>query len=882
MPFPAALRRSCFGRLTLAALATFAPAAFARGQEAVRLEPRPAWVDPLPVEVREGGGLLRGAVDHLLLDFQDDARGEELASYVHAAKRVLNEQGVQYESEISIDFDPTYQTLAVHRVALLRGGERIDALANQAFEVIQRESQLESQVYDGTRTALLFIEGVRVGDVIELEYTLRGQSPLFEGRYLSSFAAQLPVPVQRMRKRILWDAERSLQRQGHGVELEPEVRDLAGSQELVWDLRDTESLHVEYDVPSWFDAYPWIQLSEFESWNDVARWGAKLFALPDAGSPALRAAADGLRSETRDVHDDLRRALRFVQGEVRYLSIALGEGSHRPSPPDEVLARRYGDCKDKALLLVALLRELGIEARPALVSTTSLHAIEKWSATSAAFDHVIVRALAGGEEWWLDPTMTHERGPLSEQALLDYGRALVLDPETTDLAVVTRDQGAQALTTIEKRFEVRLDAPTTLMVETAYEGADATVVRSNLGWQTTQELTDSCRDFYMADYPSLTVEAPAEVLDHEDENRLVIREQYAIPDFWGRKTGDGWGRFYASEIAAELCAPETTRRATPAGLAHPRRIKCHTLVLLPQAWEIEPETVRVRNGSMSFEHRVAYAGRRLNLHDEYVTLRDHVPARECAAFAADVEQAHENLGYEISDPRAAPAGGLDQNALAILGAVIVGGAFILCLFIGAIIWISRRSSPSAAAPHALGDPGASGETGGGTALPRRGAWREGSLLAMELGAELPPRCIYCNRDESTRVRRVFAWHTPWLYVLILAGFLVYAIVAVIVNKRARLAIPLCRAHQRRRMAMRASVLALAVGGCASCVAGMGQSQPGALIVLGVCSVLLSLCLGFGSRLRPARIDDHHLRLRGAGKQFLASLAAHDQEFKRVA
>jgi len=289
----------------------------------------------------------------------------------------------------------------------------------------------------------------------------------------------------------------------------------------------------------------------------------------------------------------------------------------------------------------------------------------------------------------------------------------------------------------------------------------------------------------------------------------------------------------------------------------------------------------VRNGSMSFEHHVAYAGRRLDLHDEYVTLRDHVPAAECAAFAADVEKARENLGYEISDPSVPAPGAMSEDLLAVLGAVIAIGAFILCLLIVGIVWISHRSRP-APASNAPGDPSGCGDAGGVAALPRRGVWREGSLLAMDLRAELPPRCIYCNRDESTRVRRVFNWHTPWLYLLILAGILIYAVVAAIVNKRARIAIPLCHTHRRRRTAIRATVLALVVGGFASCRAGMGESQPGAFIVLGVSCVLVSLVLGFGSRLRPARIDDHHVRLRGAGEEFLESLSANGQELKRAA
>ncbi len=867
----------------LVAFAWIVLAVFARAQDAIRIAPRPAWVDPVAVEDRATDGALRGPVDYLLFDFQDDARGTPVEAYVHVAKRVLNEQGVQHQSEVSIDFDPTCQDLTVHTVAILRDGKTIDALGAQKFQIIQRESQLDRQVYDGTRTALLFIQGVRVGDVIDLEYTLRGRSPLFEGRYFSSFVTQLTMPVHRMRKRVLWRDDRTLFHRGHGIDAEPTVRTIDGVKELVWDFVDREAVVIESDVPSWYEALPWIQSSEYRSWSEVARWGAKLFTLPQDASPAVSEVAAGLRSEKLDSAEELRRALRFVQGEIRYLSIALGEGSHRPSSPEQVLERRYGDCKDKALLLVAILRELGIEARPALVNTTRLHAIEDWIATPDAFDHVIVRASAGGDEWWVDPTMNHERSPLSEQSLLEYGRALVLDAATTDLSVVTRDQGARSTTTIAKTFEVGIDGATKFQVETVYEGADANFIRSGLAWQTTQELTDRCRDFYLADYPSLSVEAPAEVIDQAEQNRVVVREKYAIADLFGRETSEGWGRFHAREIYHELRAPETTRRGSPVGLAHPRHITCKTSVILPDDWQIEPETVSIQNPSMRFEHEVAYTDRRLDLRDEYQTLRDHVPVAECAAFAADIQTASEHLSYEISDPRGGGAGMPSDEVLAIIGGVVILGVVAsVCALIFGIVWITRRKQPTSDAapipfpahPMQAGVPA--------FAVPRHGVWRDGSILVMDLQDELPSRCIYCNRDAVTRVSRRFSWHPPLLYLLILAGVLIYAVVAAIVSKRARIQIPLCEHHDRRRSIRNATVAALFIGGIAGCAAGAMKDGSIPLFWLGGVACIAALLVVSLSRLSPKRIDDREIRLRGAGQEFLDGLDAGVQDLRRAA
>jgi Zn-dependent protease with chaperone function len=89
-------------------------------------------------------------------------------------------------------------------------------------------------------------------------------------------------------------------------------------------------------------------------------------------------------------------------------------------------------------------------------------------------------------------------------------------------------------------------------------------------------------------------------------------------------------------------------------------------------------------------------------------------------------------------------------------------------------------------------------------------------------------------------------------------------------------------HQRRRTAIRAAVVVLAVGGFVCNIAAAEQSGSGALIALGMGWIVASLLLGFGSRLRPARIDDHCVRLRGASAEFLDSLSEDGEALKRAA
>src|SRR5690606_12491954 len=126
-------------------------------------------------------------------------------------------------------------------------------------------------------------------------------------------------------------------------------------------------------------------------------------SIPDELETSIESEIKRIASTETSDEGRLLAALRFVQGEIRYLGVEVGPGSHAPSPPDQVLARRLGDCKDKTLLTVTLLDRLGIEAHPPLVATGLRRAIAQRLPSPGAFDHVIVLAKLDGQFIWLDP-----------------------------------------------------------------------------------------------------------------------------------------------------------------------------------------------------------------------------------------------------------------------------------------------------------------------------------------------------------------------------------------------------------------------------------------------------------------------------------------------
>jgi hypothetical protein len=151
-------------------------------------------------------------------------------------------------------------------------------------------------------------------------------------------------------------------------------------------------------------------------------------------------------------------------------------------------------------------------------------------------------------------------------------------------------------------------------------------------------------------------------------------------------------------------------------------------------------------------------------------------------------------------------------------------------------------------------------------------WRDGKLLRLEQGAQLPQRCVRCNAPAEVHLDRKLYWHSPWWALLILAGLLTYAIVALVVRKRADVRIGLCSEHARARRRTLLGLGALALFGVAACVsAPVGLRGFG--VLLGAVLPLTAWFIGHrrSSVLQPVRIDKQEAVLKGASEEFLASL-----------
>lgn len=157
--------------------------------------------------------------------------------------------------------------------------------------------------------------------------------------------------------------------------------------------------------------------------------------------------------------------------------------------------------------------------------------------------------------------------------------------------------------------------------------------------------------------------------------------------------------------------------------------------------------------------------------------------------------------------------------------------------------------------------------------PHEGCRREGEFVFVPKGGDLPPRCIRCNAPARRPVKaRTLMWHAPALYLLILVGLLLYAIVALIVRKRVTVSPGLCASHAAQRTRERLVGVGVSLGSLIGVFAALSSDAGATAPALGVLGLVALVVTAIRTRLiYPKRIDDRGATLAGFGAPFLASL-----------
>jgi hypothetical protein len=615
----------------------------------VKTGAQPSWLYPVHPDLHKipARETVSNGLYYELFDLQTNLTCN--TDYTHFIRVVLNESGVQNGSEVSVTFSPEFQHVIFHRIAIIRDGVVLDRLQQQNIQVVQEEEDADEFQYNGLKRAFLTLKDVRKGDRIDVAYSVVGFNPVFDNKYSDDFSFDISTAVCNYYKTIITADTRPLYIRTINNAPQPARQHLGTTLVYFWENPPLDSNDPASNAPSWYEDEPTVYVTEFAGWQDVIHWGLNTFNNYQYPlSPELKQKIALWHSQSAGDKDRFTSlALRFVQDEVRYLGLEIGANTHRPHPPTEVFAQRFGDCKDKSLLLSTILQQENIPAYTALISTETRSRLITVAPSPQAFDHVIVAIRQpSGNYSFIDPTRTGQRGPLADLFIPDYGYALVLDQQDTGLQHVTPGRINDYV--ITEALDARYYDTSWFSITSVYSGGAADDIRDMYAETSEKDLEESYRKYYSALFDDIREQGHITYKEDSEKNTITVCKRYAIPQLWNtEKNGKRYFDFRSRILEQNIPDPTDAPDNAPLGLDYPFNVNYTLNIALPEDWDFNDGALHLHNDSYEFDFVPEIHGSNMALHYTFKTLKDNIPPKDLRQYRADYKNISDRISFQL-------------------------------------------------------------------------------------------------------------------------------------------------------------------------------------------------------------------------------------------
>ncbi len=553
-------------------------------------------------------------LDEGLLRVEEDGT---LLRRFRMVRQILHDGAADAAAELSFSYDPSREEFELDWARVVDHHGDVVSLEPVHVQEMDEPVARRSPVYTERKRVRASLGDVTPGSIVDWQYTLRVADPHLPGDFWLRWSVNGSRPVQRSRLTV--DVPLGMDARFGETNLPGPTGDRArdGRRVREWSYDTVAAYEPEPFAAESNGVQQSVVVSGALGWDDIARWYDELSRHRYRLSPELEGRLAAVVAGAVSLDDSLRAVHRWVAQDVRYVSIALGLGGYQPRSAAAVAESGVGDCKDKTTLFLALVRHLGVEGHPVLVSTGQ--AIRTDLPFIYQFNHMVA-AIRPGNEWiYLD--LTVPVAPFDEVFGSLQGRTGVMlrgggvaEPVRFPISDVTRNRSS-------------IVVEGSLSEDGRFEGTYTEVVTGAIQYRIRAEfarpLTDQQRGSVARGIARRVFDdARTDSLELFDGSDLGI-----TPRLWAgiqaddvlRQVPGGWmlplrlARYGSAETVARLEEHTVRRFPIDAERVFGRRVH-HTeyRILLPEGWRADlPNSVRIEGVFGSYESTYEQAGREL-------------------------------------------------------------------------------------------------------------------------------------------------------------------------------------------------------------------------------------------------------------------------------
>ena len=329
--------------------------------------------------------------------FENDGTGRLT---VAARIFVQTEAAVHALGQLAFPYGSANERLDIDTVRVVKTGGGVVVAPADAVQDVTAPVGRVAPMYSDLRQKIVTVPGLRPGDTLEYHITWIVHTPVSPGEfwYAASFLRAAVVLDERLTIDVPRDRYVQVKTNGGPA---PQVMETADRRVYRWRASNLKA-DTTSKAATWGQIAHGVQVTTFRSWAAVGRWYADLEREREAPTDVVRAKAMELVRGRSTLRDSMTALYDFVAQNFRYVSLSFGLGRYQPHPAADVLVNGYGDCKDKHVLLAALLSAIGVPSAPVLISTEG--DVDSTVPSPQQFDHVISFVARGADTVWLDAT----------------------------------------------------------------------------------------------------------------------------------------------------------------------------------------------------------------------------------------------------------------------------------------------------------------------------------------------------------------------------------------------------------------------------------------------------------------------------------------------
>lgn len=550
------------------------------------------------------------------------------------AIEVHDEEGARRHQTVPIAYEPGSQMVDVRLARVHRkNGDVLESY--RTFE--QQLGQPEYRIYYDQRALVIRLPDLEPGDVLEVRYRIDdvAHRNVFADYYGDLQFFKGGEPVRRLEYVLVTPKARRLYFNEPNLRgLESRVEEKDGKKFYFYTADNVPALRSESQMPGMTEVAPYLHVSTYENWEGVGRWWWGLIEEQLHLDDRLRETVADLVKGAPDTRTKVRRIYAWVIKNTRYVGLEFGIHGYKPYRVTQVVRRGFGDCKDKASLLYAMMTEAGIDARIVLVRTRRNGAIPELPASLRVFDHAI--AYVPELDLFLDGTAEYSGS--EELPSMDQGvTVLVVGPKDVALRKTPVFAPEHALRSRELTIALETDGTAEVTAREEVHGSSAGSYRNTYEAEGTRK--ERLQRQLRQTFPGIEVQS--QNFDAMDDFDVPVRFGYKarVPQLAKRNGGglrlapstlegllEGYARQPSRKHPLELVTTSLYRER--------RRVRLGALTVaeLPEGGAVESPFGRA---SVTYERR----GAELVIATEFEIRKDRIPPEEYGAFRAWIQSA---------------------------------------------------------------------------------------------------------------------------------------------------------------------------------------------------------------------------------------------------